>query len=387
MEVKATRAVEPVRIGWRLVLEPVLESLGWSLIRAQGGPHHGTPTTHHVWAGRLDRTDRCRRLVDDLLPSSTAVWAGPLADPEAELHMARELGAALLPDVLREALAQGSDAHTLTVATRGWCAGVPWELLVVDDADTRLLERCRVLVEAHPLAGVDRPPLHGRPSPQGDEPAGLVVLDPGPLGDDDPALAPLYPAGLHVSLSELAADWLVPGLVTLDRDALGTMLRSRRWARFMYAGHILPGSLQDPANVALLLSDGVSPDRLTAYEWLDHPEIWPAPARVALLGCGSGDGRPMEDVGLALAALRAGAELVTTTRWVLPTDMTEDAPNFSRLVLAVHAAHASDDPVGHLRDWQLTELHRWRASGHPLHAPLTWAAPFSTILYGLKVMA
>lgn len=381
-------ASEVERVGWRLVLEQSLQSLTWSLIRAtnrrpfsDGVGREGVE--HQVWAGRHPQTDRWRALAEELSPRCESVWDGPLADAGAELGLARELGSTLLPPALRDALAAGGDAiHTLTIATRGWCAGVPWDALVVDAADTRLLERCRILVDAHPLAAVGRVDPADRPPPGPGEPDGLAVLDPGPVIDDDPALTPLYPAGLPPVLRSLGgrSDLVLPGPEGLGRQALGETLREHRWSRFLYAGHVSPGSLQDPGNVALVLSDGLGSDLLSAYSWLGQPATWPAPERVALIGCGSGDGRPTEDVGLPLAALRAGAELVTATRWVLPADLSAEKPNFTRLVQAVHAAHQSPDPVGHLREWQLTELHRWRSSGYAVHAPLTWAAPMTSVL-------
>ncbi|WP_162802791.1 CHAT domain-containing protein [Ornithinimicrobium avium] len=378
------RAPSAARVGWRLVIEPALRSLSWSLICERdgaGGP--GAPAEHRVWAGRHEHPEKWRSLLEGLVPHDDAVWDGPLADPRAELAVARELGAALLPRALREGLSADGDAvHTLTVATRGWCAAVPWDALVVDASDTRLLERCRILTEAHPLAAVGRAPAAHRPPPAPGEPDGVVVLDPGPLTDEDPTLAPLYPAGLPPELRDLGqgADLHLSGRDGLGSAELGAVLRERPWARFLYAGHVRPGWPKDPGNVALVLSDGQAADLLPAYDWLDRPDTWPAPERVALIGCGSGDGRASEDVGLPLAALRAGAQLVTATRWVLPADLSEHEPNFTRLVRAVHAAHASTDPVGALRDWQLTELHRWRSSGYALHAPLTWAATTTTVL-------
>lgn len=378
------------RVGWRLVLEPSLRTLSWSLICARGrasGHPSGPVIDHHVWAGQHERPEVWRTLVERLTPRGDVVWDGPLADPHEELALARELGA-ILPLALRDALAAEDVAtHTLTIATRGWCAAVPWDALVVDAADTRLLERCRILVEAHPLAAIDRYQVGHRPLPGPGEPDGLAVLDPGPVIDDDPALAPLYPAGPPPELRSLGgpANHVLAEAAGLDSHRFGELLRQRRWSRLLYAGHISPGSMQDPGNVALVLSEQqVGPDLLSAYRWLEQPGIWPAPERVALIGCGSGDGRPVEDVGLMLAAMRAGAELVTATRWTLPADLSPTERNFTRLVQAVHAAHASPDPVGHLREWQLTELHRWRASQYAVHAPLTWAAPMTALAPGSR---
>jgi hypothetical protein len=373
------------RIGWRLVLEPTMTGLVWSLIRAtgsaggagtQGG---GGADDFSVWAGRHVGPEGCERLAATIVPEAGAdIWDSPLADPDAELDIARSLGRSLLPEPLRHALAgPGTAQHTLTVAVRGWCAAVPWEALVIDDCDTRLVERCRVLGEAHAAAGVDRGPtgdaeVERTPPDQG----GLTVVDPGPVAAEDPAMAPLYPAGLPPELarSALGEDVVLPGPEGLSVAALGEILRAGTWERFLYAGHVRPGSTARPGDAALVLADGLDADLLTVHAWLARPDLWPLPRRVALIGCASGDGRPLEGVGLPLAALRAGAEIVTATRWPLPSDLSEREPGFTHLVRAVHAAHLADDPVGHLRSWQITELHRWRTSGYAVHAPLTWAA-------------
>ncbi|MEU6582487.1 hypothetical protein [Nocardia sp. NPDC046763] len=117
-------------------------------------------------------------------------------------------------------------------------------------------------------------------------------------------------------------------------------------------------------------------------------EIWPMPTRVAIIACEGGvDFRSAETFGLIMAALDAGAELVTTTRWVLPTDAAFRAyaaapagtrPT-TRLALQVDDAHRGADPVAALTDWQRGQLRAWRETGDVAYSPLLWAALTTTL--------
>ncbi|MDX3128322.1 hypothetical protein PV367_00510 [Streptomyces europaeiscabiei] len=112
-------------------------------------------------------------------------------------------------------------------------------------------------------------------------------------------------------------------------------------------------------------------------------QLWPAPPRVALIACESGgDLRFAESFGLATAVIHNGAQLVTATRWVLPTSFAFHRPAglpqsvrpLTEAVVAVDAAHEDHDPVRRLRAWQRQQLDRWRADGRIEHSPLLWAA-------------
>ncbi|MDQ0681459.1 hypothetical protein QFZ56_000422 [Streptomyces achromogenes] len=111
--------------------------------------------------------------------------------------------------------------------------------------------------------------------------------------------------------------------------------------------------------------------------------IWPAPPRVALIGCESGgDLRFAESFGLATAMIHNGAEVVTATRWTLPTSfafhrlagLPESVRPRTEAVIAVDTAHESADPVARLADWQRERLDRWRTEGGIAYSPLLWAA-------------
>lgn len=111
--------------------------------------------------------------------------------------------------------------------------------------------------------------------------------------------------------------------------------------------------------------------------------IWPAPPRVALIGCESAaDLRFTEPFGLATAMLHNGADLVTATRWTLPTsfayhhlaDVPESVRPLSEAIRAIDSAHEHPDPVGNLAGWQREQLDHWRSEGRTEHSPLLWAA-------------
>lgn len=350
------------RVGWRLTLEPEGTLLAWSLIR--GDDAHPSGDT---WAGiRKDASaliDRVGRLTDAEDP-----WRSPLTDPRQEAEAAREIGVALLPEPLRHALADETDsAHTVTIATRGWPSRVPWEALAIAWDGTRLVERALVLAGMSPaLVATLRGPGSGA---HGQERSGrLWVVDAGPPGGE---FGPVYPAGTPELLREAtrASGRLLPDAGPLRPGHLGTAMAERPWASFLYLGHLRGAPDGSPAASALVLSDGTRPVFMTARDWLANPERWPAPPRTALIGCSGDDAQATEQSGLVVAALNAGARLVTTTRWALPND-----PATTRLALAVALAQDSADPVTTIRRWQLLHLRRWREQGVRDSSPMLWAS-------------
>ncbi|MFE3193817.1 CHAT domain-containing protein [Nocardia sp. NPDC059240] len=128
--------------------------------------------------------------------------------------------------------------------------------------------------------------------------------------------------------------------------------------------------------------------RYGAVEAQPGHEIWRMPTRVAIIACEGGiDFRSAETFGLIMAALDAGAEVVTTTRWVLPTDaafrrFTALPPArhpTTELALRVDAAHGGTDPIAALTDWQRGQLRAWRDTGDLGCTPLLWASLTTTL--------
>lgn len=368
------------RYHWWLSAEPLGGDVAWALTRAA----LRRPPSGPVGAGLATGLDDVRRLATAALPDSDGgpdgLWSGPLADASRERDLAVRLGAALLPRILRQALGHVDPAQpdTLTIAVRGWLARVPWDSLAVDaHGEVRLVERARVLGGLPATLDVGRA---RRPDPNAAGPA-VRVIDPGPRGDG--AILRLYPAGLPPQwLDRCMAGEDIASLASgrsFSREHLAQRLGRGRPQRLFYFGHALPGTAQAPAAAALLLSSAPrTADVFTAFAWLAEPDRYPAPPRVAVVGCGSDDSAGSEQSGLPIAAVNAGAELVTATRWILPMDRaggpTGALGSTTALAMAVDDAHRSPAPLDGLRRWQLDRLHAWRRGGAADDAPLLWAS-------------
>ena len=361
--------------AWWLAVEPLDDAVAWALTCVDGSPITG-PVDAGLWTDRGEVAEAAARA----RPTGTGdLWSGPLTSPGEERELAARLGAALLPEPLRAALAAGDRdrPETVTVAARGWLAAVPWDGLALDGYGTRLIERARVLGGLPATVHVGRARL---PDPAADGPA-VRVVDPGPSAPSEGAATPwrlLYPLGRPAEWDDVLGDdefLEPPDGEGLGAAELGGLLRGGAPGRLLYFGHAVSGTTAAPAAAALVLADERGDARLfTAFDWLGDPARFPAPPRVAVIGCGSDDSGIAEQSGLPIAAINAGAELVTATRWVLPLDPRPDLRPATALALAVDRAHAAPDPVGALRDWQLERLDRWRAHGELLDTPLMWAS-------------
>lgn len=368
------------RVGWWFALEPIgSDSVAWSLIRVDDEPPTG-PVAAGIWT----ELGPVRLTAESLLPGRDAaegsdeLWTGPLVHPAGEPWTAVRLGQALLPDELRtELLAADLSAvrHTVTVACRGWLAQVPWEALALDQlGEVRLVERARVGAGLSPAVNAGR---RLAPTPRPGAPA-LRVLDPGPRVGA--GLKPLYPGGYPAAWDAegvvAAGEQLLPDGEPLGIEEFGELLRAPQgWSRLFYFGHALAGTADTPAGAALVFSSATGAERFSAHAWLGAPQTWPSPARVALIACGSDDSVHLEQSGLPVAAVNAGAELLTVTRWTLPADDTSARGTATTaLALAVDAAHREDDPLTAIARWQCERLAAWRAHGRRADSPLLWAS-------------
>jgi hypothetical protein len=363
------------RVGWWLALESAgSDAVAWSLIRVDDDAPTG-PVGAGLWTD-LGEVRSLAALVVAGGETSGQLWTGPLVHPSSEPWTAVRLGQALLPAELRDELlgtAAVHTRHTVTIATRGWLAQVPWEALALDEVgDVRLVERCRVLAGLSPAVNAGR---RRAPHPR----AGariLRVLDPG--SRSDPELQPIYPGGYPLDWDDRLGpgERLHPDGRSLSPDRFGELLRAEPgWSRLFYFGHCLPGSGDTPAGAALVLSTAAGSEPFTAHAWLSAPDFWPCPARVALIACGSDDTVHLEQSGLPIAAVNAGAELLTVTRWTLPLDEEPPRqPATTRLALAVDAAHDDPDPAAAIGRWQRERLAAWRSHGDRGDSPLLWAS-------------
>ncbi|WP_067899238.1 CHAT domain-containing protein [Nocardia vaccinii] len=366
-----------------------------------------------------------------------ALVAGAFADPDRERALARSLTDAFLPDRLR---AQIRDR---------WCAGarvrvrvtpsprlarVPWELLWID-ARHRLIDAATVVHEPPAVVHAGRARAPENWQDVRDRPA-LLVIDP-----EVPSSAAAF--GLNQALStgslepfaQRIGDYIAAGRARADdRDLAMAPIFTRRdlaealaipRSRLLYFGHA-SASPDEPGSAAVHLSDtaaiwglaaplvrpGSTPSagdhrpfaaidlllgtttgdeharRTYGIEPRSGPDLWPMPPRVALIACESGvDYRSAEMFGLVVAMVNAGAALVTSTRWTLPTDdsLRQRAGRdpatrpTTDLTLRVDAAHEEPDPVEDLARWQRAQLAAWSDGACDAMTPLVWASITNTV--------
>ncbi|MFC0597806.1 CHAT domain-containing protein [Streptomyces palmae] len=399
-----------------------------------------------IWAGGAsgfgtgqgleDEIDRAVRALAAALPGAAegaegmrrAFDSGALADRESERRLARLLAEALWPEALTAQIRQVSERlgrPLVRIQPSPRVAQVPWELLAVDADGTRLIDLADVVTTVpaslrrrHPAAP---PTADTVTDTDPDTDAVVLVLDPRVPGfrADSPLGSVLGPPGSDPELLALLRGRLDAGAVLpsvagpaeafrrtdLDRDWLSGVLRKGA-RRLMYVGHVSGAPVEggQSEDGALHLCCGSQTDGLVDPVRTHRPlsakdlllgtlplsadgepgaRIWPAPPRVALIGCESGgDLRFAESFGLATAMLHNGAELVTATRWVLPTSfafhrlagLPASVRPLSEAIVAVDTAHEHRDPVRRLGRWQREQLDRWRAGGRIEHSPLLWAA-------------
>ncbi|MDX2971838.1 CHAT domain-containing protein [Kribbella solani] len=388
----------------------------------------GGATGFGTGRGPADEVDAAVRELAAALPGAgegadgvrRAFASGALSDQRGEAQLARTLGKALLPDGLTAQL-----RHVLERAGRPLVriqpsprvAQVPWELLALDDADTRLLDLADVVTTAPTSLRRQQT----QPSNTTVDWPVVLVLDPRVPGfrADSPLGSVLGPPGSDPDLLALVQRHAATGAVQphtatapdafrrtdLNRDWLSDVLRSGA-RRLLYVGHVTGAPVEggQSEDGAMHLSCGPETTGLTDLTRTHRPlsakdlllgtlplhsdgqpgtRIWPAPPRVALIGCETGgDLRFTESFGLATAMLHNGAHLVTATRWPLPTNHafhtlagvpTTTRP-LSEAITAVDTAHDHPDPTHHLNTWQRTQLTTWRTKPHPENSPLLWAA-------------
>ncbi|WP_329172350.1 CHAT domain-containing protein [Streptomyces sp. NBC_01477] len=348
-----------------------------------------------------------------------ALDSGAMAGHRAEHLLALALAEALWPQGLTAQIRQVSaraGRPLVRIQPSPRVAQVPWELLAVD-GEVRLIDLADVVTTA-PVSLRSRGPAVPQAAPTD---AVVLVLDPRVPGfrADSPLGSVLGPPGSDPALLALVRRRLDAGAVLppvaapveafrrsdLDRDWLGGVLRERP-RRLMYVGHVsgapVEGGQSEDGTLHLCCGPGtvgltgtVRTHRpLSAKDLLlgtlplradgePGARIWPAPPRVALIGCESGgDLRFAESFGLATAMLHNGAELVTATRWVLPTSfafhrlagLPDSVRPLTEAIVAVDTAHEHPDPVRRLGRWQREQLDHWRTGGRIEHSPLLWAA-------------
>ncbi|KAF0845270.1 hypothetical protein FNL39_10878 [Nocardia caishijiensis] len=366
---------------------------------------------------------------------------GAFADRDGELRVVEALTAAVLPIALSVQIGQRArDGERicvrLTPSVR--LSSVPWDLLIVDGLH-RMLDVAEVVYEPPAAVHAGRANRPSEWSAVAHRPA-LVLIDPQtPAGAEIHNLGPVLGPGDHADFRDLVASYVTTGRIPasergrcigarVSRRDLATALRSER-SRLFYFGHV-SAAVDEPGSAALHIHDtrntwgmaqplartdadgnpmpsagdhrplaavdlllGTLAGDSAAHRVYGHTEpqpgarLWPMPPRVALIACEGGvDYRSAETFGLVVAMVNAGAALVTTTRWTLPTNraFAEFGPGTAakpttELGLRVDRAHEGLDPVGDLRAWQRRCLQRWQAVGDIADSPLVWASLSHTV--------
>lgn len=320
--------------------------------------------------------------------------AGSFGRPETTHLAAEQLADLLLPGAITLELlarAQRDDVRPrLRIQPCPAVAAVPWPMLRVR-LDAQGTRRAMLAELADVCGAVPATKVPAEPATGGTGVA--AVIDPRVPGhastselgsvlgrpQDDDVLAALLQRPLIPQVQRYSE---LVRRVDLDRDWLRSACADA--ARLLYVGHVSAAGVAAATgdDAALHLACVGADGRHLPLRAADivHDPAWRMPPRVALLGCGSGtDLRYPEPMGWTIAAVMRGASTVTSTLWSLPTDAAFDGETPLRsLILAVDAAHASDDPVAALNAWQREQAAAWEATGADAHHPLVWAAAFTT---------
>ncbi len=372
--------------------------------------------------------DAVVRKLADALPDPTVpgglertLTTAAFATLDTEYLLARDLSRALLPYDLAghlHTLYRQGIRPLIRLQPAPRVAQVPWEILapapelrLIDIADIGLLApagvvhgptriaRCWAETRELPVVAVLDPRIPGFRADSG---LGSVL---GRMTDPTPLTRRL---ASHIDSGRIRPEVTTPAelfrRIDLDRDWLSRTLRAGA-ARLLYVGHVTAAAPEsgrsestelhlactaDTAGFAepqrthrpLSAKDLLLGTHTLAADPVSGQELWPVPARVALIACESGgDLRFTEALGLVAAMITGGAELVTATRWPLPTDLAfqrwgaaADATPLQEIVRVVDTAHEATDPVAELAEWQRDRLRAWRATGTIENSPVLWSA-------------
>jgi hypothetical protein len=378
--------------------------------------------------------------------------SGAFGTPQNEALLAHELGELLIDKRLaRELLDRYNEFGQpilIRVVPSPSCTRVPWELLDYTGSGDRLVSIADIALDP-PIGFYGTRDRQPEAWTKGET---VYVIDPrrtGLLAVLDDREADL---ATKLLVNVVAGNPVVKDLVS--RDDLSTLLTTNpQPARLLYFGHVAsvssrvrPDAETEPGETALVLSDEPAVYGVTnvvreagsprfsrplsaldliygttnptaraaeiassdSFPWgakVKYPandpgisgwKLWPMPPRVAIIGCESGgDLAHIEPFGLVVACLNNGAELVTATRWTVPTDRLFRETNDSRdgdpqplieLVQVVDSAHNDVNPIAAIAGWQREQLEKWLASEaftsqkrlNPA-SPLLWASLATTV--------
>lgn len=352
------------------------------------------------------------------------------SSPERELALAQKLANVLLPGPLAAAIMDAAESGRpiVKITPSPSSAAVPWEILALPDG-RRLINIADITYDVPATVKAKRARF---PQPWADAREGpvLYVLDPAlpPNAGLGQVIGP-HGQGAWQALDAILqqrqqsgrlspADRAIALKATVTRADLNERLRTQPYSRLLYLGHATAGEATGQA--ALYLSDMITatddqqPAATTRHSPLTALELfagtigdgrpgavpavtaipgteagpfigsrpWPMPNRVAIIACASGsDFQSLEPLGLVVALMNSGAELITATKWTIPSDAAFDIVSrptagmaSTSMALAVDKCHEDRDAVSALAEWQRSQLQRWTANGNIEHTPLLWAA-------------
>jgi hypothetical protein len=378
--------------------------------------------------------------------------SGAFGTPQKEALLAHELGELLidrrLARELRDRYNELGQPILIRVVPSPSCTRVPWELLDYNGSGERLVTIADIAMDP-PIGFYGTRDRQPETWTKGET---VYIIDPRRTG----LLPVLDERGADVAtkllVNAVAENPVVKDLVS--RDDLSTLLRAMPGpARLLYFGHVAsvsgrlgPDAQTEAGETAVVLSDDPAVYGVTnvvreagslrfsrplsaldliygttnpvaraaeiatsdSFPWgakVKYPaddvgipgwKLWPMPPRVAIVGCESGgDLAHIEPFGLVLACLNNGAELVTATRWTVPTDRLfretddsrdDDPQPLIELVQVVDRAHNDAGPIAAIAGWQREQLKKWLASEgfasqkrlNPA-SPLLWASLATTV--------
>lgn len=354
---------------------------------------------------------------------------GPLGTLAGERSLTAGLAEILLDDAVLSQITERAKRGEVTIeyTPSPAISRVPLDLLPIGEGDRRLMEVAEFVCVPPVSLKAGRARQPDTRSRTAEEPV-LYIVDP-----EVPSAAGLRQVLPQPGSDENSNAAIWASLIARTPHTANSGVRKRitRWrlhndllaapSRLMYVGHV-SSTRREPGSASLHLSCDRHEWGLAAeigrvhrplcaldllYGTSQYPdagprgrrppvklsnlvghELWPMPPRVAMIACEGGVDYRSDDIfGLVTASMNSGAELVTTTRWTLPSDDavarfgygsdcgTIPGPT-TELGLAVDEAHRSADPVAWMNSWQRRKLARWRETGRSSsrHSPLVWAS-------------
>lgn len=318
--------------------------------RALHGPLLADPQTASWLAEGLPR-----RACDDLAAHEPVAEAAGMDDAQLLWPVSQMLFG---PDLLAELADADGPRQRFVIAPPPTFGRIPWAALPVSDPGParsggvpRLVERADIIV------GMPAALVRARPAASGaaGAPGGVVVLV-DPTGDLP------WTHGLQVPDALILGG---DGPAATRAAVIGALSRTARM--LVVAGHVDPGTDDDPASSALILK---GPDGDRDALGVEEIASLRAPPVCLLLGCdGAGAATGNEWTGVATGLIWAGARWVLTTTWpVLDDRLTTELD--TDLVARVRR----EGPLEGLWEWQRSMAARWAADHSDLAAaPYRWA--------------